>query len=98
MTNRETSYLQLNFISILLLCSTLSASTVGNSGEGCSFDPSMPMFSQVEDTSDPITSWDFVILSENVVENTIGWPSYKWMPDGHISSLKVFSRFFQAEV
>ena len=34
-------------------------------------------------------SWDFIITYSMVVENTVGWPNYNWMPDGHISTLQV---------
>ena len=34
-------------------------------------------------------NWDFIITYSMVVENTVGWPNYNWMPDGHISTLQV---------
>ena len=34
-------------------------------------------------------NWDFIMTYSMVVENTVGWPNYNWMPDGHISTLQV---------
>ena len=47
------------------------------------------MFHQVENTSSPILDWDFCIRYKRVVANTVGWYTYNYMPDGHISTLKV---------
>ena len=48
------------------------------------------MFQQSEETSSPVTDWSWRFLSEaSVVENTVGWPTYQWMPDGHISTIRV---------
>ena len=55
---------------------------------GCEYDPWAPMFHQQENASSPVVNWDFTILSTEVVENTISWPNYRWMPDGHISTLQ----------
>ena len=50
------------------------------------------MFNQVEDDSNPVEDWSWRFkTSFKVVSDIIGWPNYKWMPDGHISSLKVTS-------
>ena len=56
---------------------------------GCDFDWNVPMFHQVENTSSPISNWDFHIHYKRVVEDRVGWPNYRWMPDGHISTLQV---------
>ena len=55
---------------------------------GCDFDPLSPMFHQQENVTSPVDNWNFTILSTEVVENTINWPNYRWMPDGHISTLQ----------
>ena len=55
---------------------------------GCEFDPWSPMFHQQENVTSPVDNWNFTILSTEVVENTINWPNYRWMPDGHISTLQ----------
>ena len=48
------------------------------------------MFLQYEDDEEPILKWSWRFLTDyQVVENVVGWPSYKWMPDGHISTLRV---------
>ena len=47
------------------------------------------MFLQYEDETDPILRWSWRFLTDyQVVENVVGWPSYRWMPDGHISTLR----------
>ena len=79
--------------------------SVGLTSEGCSYDEDAPIFHQQEDTSSPIRwtgqnieyfynnivyrNWDFLITYSMVVENTVGWPNYNWMPDGHISTVQV---------
>ena len=47
------------------------------------------MFHQVENSSSPIDNWDFCIRYRRVVANTVGWYTYNYMPDGHISTLQV---------
>ena len=47
------------------------------------------MFHQVENTSSPISNWDFHIHYKRLVEDRVDWPNYRWMPDGHISTLQV---------
>ena len=47
------------------------------------------MFHQVENNSSPILDWDFCIRYKRVVADTVGWPTYTYMPDGHISTLQV---------
>ena len=56
---------------------------------GCAWDGEAEMFLQYEDERDPVESWSWRFLTEyQVVENVVDWPSYKFMPDGHISTLK----------
>ena len=60
------------------------------SGDGCQFSGDAAMFQQTEQTSSPVSDWSWRLLSQpSVVENTVGWPTYRWMPDGHISTLRV---------
>ena len=60
------------------------------SGDGCLFSGDAAMFHQTEQTSSPVSDWSWRLLSQpSVVENTVGWPTYRWMPDGHISTLRV---------
>ena len=48
------------------------------------------MFLQYEEEDEPILRWSWRFLTDyQVVENVVGWPSYNWMPDGHISTLRV---------
>ena len=48
------------------------------------------MFHQTEETSSPVTNWSWRLLTQpTVVENTVGWPTYRWMPDGHLSTIRV---------
>ena len=47
------------------------------------------MFHQAENSSSPIDNWDFCIRYRRVVANTVGWYTYNYMPDGHISTLQV---------
>ena len=54
---------------------------------GCEFDPSAPMFHQDEDTSSIINDWTWNIRYQRIVDNDVGWPTYNWMPDGHISTI-----------
>ena len=45
---------------------------------------------QEEDTDNPIETWEWKWSSDvTIVPNNVGWPSYKYMPDGHISGVKV---------
>ena len=37
--------------------------------------------------------WEFTLLDSSQVSNSLGWPAYQWMPDGHLSSLWVSVRF-----
>ena len=33
--------------------------------------------------------WEFTLHDSSQVSNSIGWPAYRWMPDGHLSTLWV---------
>ena len=70
---------------ILTIILSLSSYVLG----GCDFDPASPLFNQEHDTSSPahLWSWDWVDKI-NIVENTVGWPAYQWMPDAHMSAVK----------
>ena len=58
--------------------------------EGCPWDGEAAMFLQYEEDDDPILQWSWRFLTDyQVVENVVGWPSYKYMPDGHLSTLRV---------
>ena len=70
----------------MIFIGLVSAQESENSG--CNFDPLSPMFHQKENITSPVDNWNFTILSTEVVENTINWPNYRWMPDGHISTLQ----------
>ena len=62
---------------------------------GCDFDPSSHIFIQEENTDHPIENWGWTWTKEiEVVPNKVGWPSYKYMPDGHISTIKVSFIFY----
>ena len=57
---------------------------------GCDFDPNSHIFIQEENTEHPIENWGWTWTKDiEVVPNKVGWPSYKYMPDGHISTIKV---------
>ena len=57
---------------------------------GCEFDPNSAIFNQEEDDSSPMENWGWQWTTNfSTVANNAGWPIYKWMPDGHISSVKV---------
>ena len=48
------------------------------------------MFLQYEEEDDPILRWSWRLVTDyQVVDNVVAWPSYKWMPDGHLSTLRV---------
>ena len=48
------------------------------------------MFNQYENMSSPAENWSWTSTGQvSTVPNHVGWPSYRWMPDGHISALKV---------
>ena len=34
-------------------------------------------------------AWEFTLLDASQVGNSLGWPAYQWMPDGHLSTLWV---------
>ena len=73
---------------LILLCKTL-----GVQSSGCDFDPNSIIFIQEETTDNPIKDWGWKWTKDiDIVPNNVGWPSYKYMPDGHISAIKVFSR------
>ena len=58
--------------------------------DGCTFDPDSTILKQSEDTSSPVENWAWKWTKNiSVVPNDVGWPIYKWMPDGHISPLMV---------
>ena len=60
------------------------------SGDGCQFSDMASMFHQTEETNSPVLSWGWRFLtSPSVVENSLPWPHYRWMPDGHISAIRV---------
>merc|ERR1712142_1230562 len=46
------------------------------------------MFQQSENTSSPVEDWSWVSSETTTVPNHVGWPAYRWMPDGHISTLQ----------
>ena len=59
-------------------------------GGGCQFSGEAAMFQQTEETSSPLTDWTWRFLTQpSLVENTVGWPTYRWMPDGHLSTIQV---------
>ena len=61
---------------------------------GCDFDPNSHIFIQEEKTEHPIENWGWTWTKDiEVVPNKVGWPSYKYMPDGHISTVKVIFIF-----
>ena len=56
---------------------------------GCDYDPSSPLFSEKYDASSPAQNWSWEWLEKiSIVENTVGWPAYQWMPDAHMSAVK----------
>ena len=56
------------------------------------------MFLQYEEDDDPILEWSWRFLTDyQVVENVVGWPSYQWMPDGHLSTLRVAQTSIQCD-
>ena len=83
---------------VCLLVSTTTLTTTSTSPHnGCDFASSAPMFHQQEDVSAPIRNWNISIRYTRVVDNTINWPNYKWMPDGHISTLQVNQGFIKTK-
>ena len=36
-----------------------------------------------------IQGWEFTLQDSSQVGNSLGWPAYQWMPDGHLSTLWV---------
>ena len=45
------------------------------------------MFQQKEEAKEPVQDWTFLVTDVTTVPNKLGWPTYRWMPDGHISVL-----------
>ena len=75
------------FYTILYFCQNSMNFVIS---DGCTFDPDSAIFNQNEDTSSPVENWDWKWTKNiSVVANNVGWPIYNWMPDGHISPLKV---------
>ena len=59
---------------------------------GCIWNKTLlpPIFTQIEDDSNPVMNWSWTFKTKFwIVEDSIGWPHYRWMPDGHISTLWV---------
>jgi len=56
---------------------------------GCEFDPAAPLFHQYEDQDTEPQAWEFTLLNASQVDNSLDWPAYQWMPDGHLSTLWV---------
>ena len=56
---------------------------------GCDWDHDGEMFLQTENDSAQARSWGWTFLTPVQTVEDRGWPHYAWMPDGHISSLKV---------
>ena len=66
--------------------------------EGCPWDGEAALFLQYEEEDEPILKWSWRFLSDyQLVENVVGWPSYKWMPDGHLSTLRVGQTSIQCD-
>ena len=58
--------------------------------DGCQFDPTASIFNQIEKQESPKDDWGWKWTANiSIVPNTANLPIYKWMPDGHISSVKV---------
>ena len=82
----------LSHIQFALLFAVLIIRADGNinTSEGCQFDPDSAIFNQEENDTSPIKDWGWKWTSNfSVVPNNAGLPIYKWMPDGHMSSIKV---------
>ena len=56
---------------------------------GCDWAHDGEMFLQTENASAQARSWGWTFLTPVRTVEDRGWPHYSWMPDGHISSLKV---------
>ena len=56
---------------------------------GCNWTHDGDMFLQAENASSPPRTWGWTFLTSIQTVEDRGWPHYNWMPDGHISSLKV---------
>ena len=41
-----------------------------------------------------IQAWEFTLLDASQVGNSLGWPAYQWMPDGHLSTLWVSAKSY----
>ena len=65
---------------------------------GCAYHNYAPMFRQWELTYSPVRNWGWRIRNTQTVQNRIGWPSYRWMPDGHISTIKVSLKVFDIDI
>ena len=58
---------------------------------GCDWIHDGDMFLQAENKSSAPRNWSWTFLTSIQTVEDRGWPHYPWMPDGHISSLKVSS-------
>jgi len=52
---------------------------------GCHWDALAPIFLQQEDEG--ARAWTFTLGQPSTVPDVLDWPEYKWMPDGHLSSV-----------
>ena len=56
---------------------------------GCDYDPTSPVFTQKYASDSPALTWTWEWQQKiSKVENTVGWPAYKFMPDAHMSAVK----------
>ena len=80
----------LNFLVLNTVYSINRNQIVVVQADGCNVDPDSHIFTQEEDTNSPIESWGWKWTKDvTIVPNNVGWPSYKYMPDGHISGVEV---------
>ena len=76
------------FLKAKLLFLSIRSAVCITSG-GCDYDQDSKMFNQKFDSSSPAQGWSWEWLGQiSIVENTVGWPAYQWMPDAHMSAVK----------
>ncbi|XP_023336347.1 uncharacterized protein LOC111707468 [Eurytemora carolleeae] len=59
-------------------------------GDGCDYNPGSNLFTTIYPDNNSAINWTWSlpgVVAETVLNN-VGWPTYSWMPDGHLSTLK----------
>lgn len=62
---------------------------VSSSKSGIAVFLAWPLQNRMINIRFEIQGWEFTLQDSSQVSNSLGWPAYQWMPDGHLSTLWV---------